>query len=77
VDSNTVATILAVVTAMGVPTGLLFRALQKSHEDTVAMLLDQIQDLQGRLDRALGVAEGQTEVNKELVRTTRTNQRQR
>lgn len=76
-DSNTVATILAVVTAMGVPTGLLFRALQKSHEDTVAMLLDQIQDLQGRLDRALGVAEGQTEVNKELIRTTRTNQRQR
>jgi len=43
----------------------------------VAMLLDQIQDLQGRLDRALGVAEGQTEVNKELIRTTRTNQRQR
>ena len=72
---NTVATILAVVTAMGVPVGLLFRALQASHENTVRVLLDQIEDLQGRLDRALGVAEGQTEVNKELVRSTRTNQR--
>lgn len=76
-DNNTIATILAVVTAMGVPVGLLFRALQASHENTVRVLLDQIEDLQGRLDRALGVAEGQTEVNKELVRSTRTNQNRR
>lgn len=70
-DANTIGTILAVVTAMGLPTGLLFRALMESHANTVKLLTDQIQDLQDRLDRQLTVTEGQNQVTKDLVQTSR------
>lgn len=61
----------AVLATMGIPVGLLYRQLLQNHLATVQILADQIQDLQERLDRSLGVAEGQTEVNRDLIKTTR------
>jgi hypothetical protein len=70
-DQGCLATLAAVLTLMGVPVGLLYRQILQNHLATVQLLSAQVADLQGRLDRALGVAEGQTEVNKDLIKTSR------
>lgn len=77
-DGNTVATILTVVTAIGVPTGLLFGALIKSHERLVTILTDTIKlqaaqndDLRNQLSRVMDVTEGQAKANESLTRTVR------
>lgn len=77
-DGNTIATILTVVAAMGVPTGLLFGALIKSHERLVAILTDTIKlqaaqndDLRNQLSRVMDVTEGQAKANETLTRTVR------
>lgn len=70
-DQNCLTTIGVILTAMGGLGGLLYRQILVNHAETMQIQADQIRDLQNRLDRALGVAEGQTEVNKDLVKTSR------
>lgn len=64
-DQNCLATIGTIFGLVGIPVGILFRALLKSQAD-------QIADLKTLLDRAMSVNEGQTEVSKEVLsKTTR------
>ena len=68
VDANCLATLTAVLAAIGLPVGIMFRALIRSYTD-------QIADLQERLDRALTAGEKSVQTNSDLTEVVKGRRR--